>query len=1427
MLRVSDMNYFLSVLSATAIRCALGIAGLAAATVIVHGPARAATQTWTGAVDTDWATTGNWNTAVPGSSDVGLFDASSTANLGVSLATPATVGGVAVTSPSGPVSIGTSALTVGTGGIEMSSATQNLSITGGLTLGGGAQTWTIASGRSLTQSGALTRSAGATLNVAGAGSATLGGATASTLLTQATTLAPYATFNGTDFAGVNGSNAVVSGSTVLAYLTPAGTGNITISNTNVPINVANGTGVRLGNSITVSYGLLFNTNRSGNWTVDTAASTRLLTTGGLMVTNNVGAFDVTIGGAGVGVRPGGNVSGGEFLIHQYNTAGSLVFNAGGSINNNNASTNVTKTGPGKAVFNTTMGFTGALRINQGTVQLGNASTSGTLNAATTVANSGTLAFSRTDAVTFSNTVSGTGVVAQAGTGLVTMSNVGNSYSGGTRIASGTLSYANSLADLGSGGLAFTGGVFQWKSGDTTDISSRTVTFTSGAGGLNPNGGSVTLANPIGNGGAGGLRTVGSGTINLTAANSFSGTSSLDGGVLKVNNASGSALGTGAVTVNSGATLSGTGAVSGLVTVASSGILSPGNGVGTITLGSLTLSGGSSLIWEFSSTPANDLVVVSDSSGLSINGGALTLYDENTTTAFSADGTYNLFQYTGSISGSGVSSMTVANQQAGKAYTFGTSGGFVTLSIATSGLVANWNVDASGNWTTGANWNPSQPNGAGDTAVFGSAITTPRTVTLDANRTIGNISFNNANAYTIAPAAAEILTVGDGTENKTFQVVSGSHTIASALVLSATTITADIAAGQSLTLSGPISGTAALTKGVSAGTLVLTGSNSYSGGTNINLGTLEFAANALGGTAVSINGGTLRYAAGNTEDISTKTVTVGPSGATIDTNGNDVTLANTIGNAGTGGFTKSGAGTLTLGGSNSYTGSTTVAGGTLAISANENLGDLGANASVVLAGGALQTPASFTTGRTIVATSPSTLAAGNGTTLSGSLAGTQPITRTGAGLLTLTGSSTGFSGGMVLAAGTTTLGGGQANGFNAIGTGPITFQNGSVLNLNGVGQADNATSWGTLTGAITVAAGQSGTLNMPPRATVSGSLTGSGTLTVNVAGTRDEFQGNWGAFAGSLNLAGPGDFRLANFQNSVFTNSKLNIGAGVSVYQVFNPPSGSGTETVQQIGELSGAGSLGGNPVAGRFVNWTVGGLNTSSIFSGSINDTSAAGAAKLTKVGTGALTLTGTSTYTGATTVSAGSLLVDGLLGTTAVTVGSAGLLGGNGTLPGAVTVSGTLSPGNSPGLITLGTLTLNPSATTLIEVVSAGTRGVDYDAIDVTGLSGLTYGGTLSFGFGGTPLLENTLLNVFGFTGTPSSSFSGVSSTGFYSGAWTNQGAGVWQITSGASTAIFSESAGTLSIVPEPTSTVVLAAGLGVGMLLIRRRKRCEGRVG
>ena len=121
---------------------------------------------------------------------------------------------------------------------------------------------------------------------------------------------------------------------------------------------------------------------------------------------------------------------------------------------------------------------------------------------------------------------------------------------------------------------------------------------------------------------------------------------------------------------SGATLGGTGRISGTSTVDFGASLSPGTtGIGTLTLGSLNLSSGSSLPWNFGPS-SNDLVVVTNSDGLTINGGSLNIFGETSADPFSTNGTYNMFQYSGSVQGSGINALTVANPAAGKSYTFG-------------------------------------------------------------------------------------------------------------------------------------------------------------------------------------------------------------------------------------------------------------------------------------------------------------------------------------------------------------------------------------------------------------------------------------------------------------------------------------------------------------------------------------------------------------------------------------------------------------------------------------------------------------------------------------------------------------------------------------------------------------------------------------
>lgn len=138
-----------------------------------------------------------------------------------------------------------------------------------------------------------------------------------------------------------------------------------------------------------------------------------------------------------------------------------------------------------------------------------------------------------------------------------------------------------------------------------------------------------------------------------------------------------------------------------------------------------------------------------------------------------------------------------------------------------------------------------------------------------------------------------------------------------------------AVNYTITGKGSIGGSIAVTKS-GTGTLVLATTNTFSSGLNLNGGILNFSTlNNLGSGAINFNGGTLQYN-GNTDDISTRTVTFGSGGATIDTAGQSVNYAGVVGGSGAGGLTKAGAGTLTLNGTNKYAGTTFILAGTLAL-----------------------------------------------------------------------------------------------------------------------------------------------------------------------------------------------------------------------------------------------------------------------------------------------------------------------------------------------------------------------------------------------------------------------------------------------------------------------------------------------------------------
>ena len=204
---------------------------------------------------------------------------------------------------------------------------------------------------------------------------------------------------------------------------------------------------------------------------------------------------------------------------------------------------------------------------------------------------------------------------------------------------------------------------------------------------------------------------------------------------------------------------------------------------------------------------------------------------------------------------GLGSITGNLGNGGKFDFSGTANQFFTVSVpASGGTNGLWALTTGGSWGSSSSWTGGVPQVAADTATFGPAITGASTVTLDGPKTVGKVTFNNANTYTIDAGTGGTLTIDDTTDslgnNPAINVQLGNHVILAPVAL-ASGVTVNTLDSTSLTVKGQISGSGDITH-TGAGNLALAGSNSFSGNITSTAGTVELDnANAASGAIITL------------------------------------------------------------------------------------------------------------------------------------------------------------------------------------------------------------------------------------------------------------------------------------------------------------------------------------------------------------------------------------------------------------------------------------------------------------------------------------------------------------------------------------------------------------------------------------------------
>jgi fibronectin-binding autotransporter adhesin len=725
----------------------------------------------------------------------------------------------------------------------------------------------------------------------------------------------------------------------------------------------------------------------------------------------------------------------------------------------------------------------------------------------------------------------------------------------------------------------------------------------------------------------------------------------------------------------------------------------------------------------------------------------------------------------------------------------TYGGTTKLSSGTGTVIAN-NNSAFGTGTLNINVAGSTLKSTTGTTVLGNSVT------LGASTTIQDLTFSG-----IVTQSGGNRTITNNGTSLTFSSTSTVNLSDAVAIRTLTLVGSGATIINGLIQNGPGTGSLAVS---STGSATLSHANTYTGGTTLNAGTLNINNDsALGTGAFTIAGGTIdntdtpnahtltnaqkwngnfAFTGTNNLTFSTGAVTLG-SNLTITANANDLTIGGIIGNGAGNAITKAGAGTLTLSGTNTYTGGTTLSAGTLNINNNSALG----TGTLTIAGGTIDntdTPnahtltnaqawngnfaftgtnnLTFSTGAVTLGSNLTITANANDLTIGGIIgngAG-NAITKAGNGTLTLSGANT-YTGGTTLNAGTLNI-----NNASALGTGTFTINGGTIGNTSGGAiSVNNAQTWGgsftfngTNTNPLTFT--NNVALTTTPTVTVSdpnGTLTetgiisgagfgltkaGAGTLVLSSA-TGNTYNGgttiNDGTITAGANAAigtgslvvndttagGTANFNL-NGHNQIVSSLTLG-GAGDTATSTNNVTIGAGTLTLggnvtyDATNNPLGSTISGGTLALGASRTFTVGSSSSSSGSDLTVSSVISGAGFGLTKAGAGTLVLSSATgnTYSGGTTINAGT-----------ITAGANAAIGTGGLVVNDTTAGGTANFNLNGHNQTVSSLTLggagDTSTSTNNVTLGAGTLtlggNVTYDATN-NPLGSTISGGTLALG--------------------------------------------------------------------------------------------------